>query len=98
MKAQKTNLFHLPNGGRLTAIEVGKSAIPNRKAWVAAAMVLCVAVALNIVNVFADSPRLRIYAHMCEFMPAWLLIGGSLSQVSARIVKVWDDWQAWRKE
>ena len=86
-----------PNLGKRTARELALATVPARATWVVAAMAACLAVALNAVNWVYPSTRLSVYAHTFEILPIWLLIGGSLHQLGARIVQAWDDWQSWRK-
>jgi hypothetical protein len=60
-------------------------------------MAVCLAIGLNAINWLIPSPRLTTYAHMFEVLPIWLLIGGSLHQLGARIVQAWDDFgRHWR--
>lgn len=86
-----------PNLGKRTAKELALATVPARATWVVAGMAVCLAISLNAVNAFYPSPRLSVYAHTFEILPIWLLIGGSLHQLGARIVQAWDDWQSWRK-
>lgn len=86
-----------PNMGKRTVRDIAAATVPARATWVVAAMALAMAVGLHTVNLAVHSPRLTTYAHMFEFMPFWLLIGGSLHQVGSRIVQAWDDLKAWRQ-
>ena len=99
IEADRTGPRHVlafPNRGKRTARELAAATVPARATWVVAAMALVVALGLHMVNVALHSPRLTTYAHMFEFMPFWLLIGGSLHQVGSRVVQAWDDLKAWR--
>lgn len=86
-----------PNMGKRTVRDIAAATVPARATWVVAGMAVCLAIGLNAVNWLMPSPRLSVYAHMFEVLPIWLLIGGSLHQVGARIVQAWDDLQAWRQ-
>lgn len=92
-----------PNGGRRTIKQVAQSAIPSRTTMVVALLAACVAVGIHVLIAACSSMgisvgrgRLEAYAHTFEILPIWLLIGGALHQVAARLVTAWDDFTAWR--
>lgn len=90
-------IIPFPNMGKRTAKELALATVPARAMWVVAGMAVFLAIGLNVLNWLIPSPRLSVYAHMFEVLPVWMLIGGSLHQLGARIVQAWDDWQRWRR-
>ena len=96
-ETKASRIVPFPNMGRRTAKELAYATVPARATWVVAGMAVGLAVFLNAVNTVYPSPRLSVYAHTFEILPIWLLIGGSLHQLGARIVQAWDDLKVWRK-
>ena len=100
------NDFHLWSNripGKRTARDLAVAAIPARLIVVMALFALCAAVAISLaakalalVGLMWLSAKATQYTATFEAMPLWVLIGGSMSQVAARVCTAWDDVRAWR--
>ena len=97
-------LRRIPIGQRTTR-DLIISAVPARLIVVMALFALCAAVAISVaakvlsmIGLTWLGTKAAQYAATFEAMPLWVLIGGSMSQVAARVCVAWDDLAKWLAE
>ena len=88
--------------GKRTARDLVVAAIPARLLVVMALFAFWAAVAISVAaKAFAWlglswlATKSAQYAATFEAMPLWVLIGGSMAQVAARVCVAWDDVARW---